>query len=150
MPGPTPKRYRSPVTPSGGKRYKSAATTVQAAVRARRVRSTVRTTALTKAQRSAVKALISASQETKIRTFSLANKAAILGGGLASTGYIANGYGFLVDNFFGPTAAGVTKFELHQGTTQQQRIGNLVTVKKYQLRINISSMPQSASNPSPA
>jgi hypothetical protein len=80
----------------------------------------------------------------------MANKAAILGGGLASTGYIANGYGFLIDNFYGPTASGVTKFELHQGTTQQQRVGNLVSVKKYQARINVSSMPQSASNPSPA
>ena len=85
-----------------------------------------------------------------MRTFNLANKAGILGGGLASTGFIANGYGFLIDNYFGPTAAGVTKFEIHQGTTQQQRVGNLVTVKKYELRINVSSMPQSAANPSPA
>ena len=144
----TRKRARG-ATSAPSKRSR-AATTVQAAVRRRSARSTVRTTALTSAQRSAVKALISASNETKIRTFSMSNKAAILGGGLASTGYIANGYGFLVDNFFGPTASGATKFELHQGTTQQQRVGNLVTVKKYQARINISSMPQSTSNPSPA
>lgn len=135
---PSKKQTRAPASSS-----------VQTAVR-RRSTTTVRTPALTIGQRAAVKALVSASRETKMRSFSMANKAAILGGGLASTGFIANGYGFLVDNFFGPTAAGVAKFEIHQGTTQQQRVGNLISVKKYELRINISSMPQSASNPSPA
>ena len=133
-------------------RQRRAANTVQAAVRGRtrRYGRTPATRALTLAQRNAVKRLISSAAEVKIRTFTMANKAAILGGGLASTGFIANGYGYLLDNFYGPTAAGVAKFELHQGTTQQQRIGNEVSVKKYEARINISSMPQSASNPSPA
>lgn len=143
------KRARTPMAASSAKRARASAT-IQAAVRRRSTRSTVRTTALTPAQRSAVKALIASSSEMKFRTFTMANKAAILGGGLASTGFIANGYGFLIDNFFGPTAAGVAKFEIHQGTTQQQRVGNLISVKKYQLRINVSSMPQSAANPSPA
>ena len=146
---PVPQGMRPVFVPN--KRSRAAAT-VQAAVRRRTARygRTPATRALTLAQRRAVKQLISSAAEVKIRTFTMANKAAILGGGLASTGFIANGYGFLLDNFYGPTAAGVAKFELHQGTTQQQRIGNEVSVKKYEARINVSSMPQSASNPSPA
>ena len=96
---------------SAPKRQSRAANTVQAAVRRRSARygRTPATRALSLAQRRAVQQLISSAAEVKIRTFTMANKAAILGGGLASTGFIANGYGYLLDNFFGPDANSAVK-----------------------------------------